>query len=363
MTAIWHDDGQGWRALAPTGFPAEAALHDLVERAPQLLPLSGSPRLVVVGREVVLGSGKADLLAIEPSGRLAIIEIKLAHNAEARRAVVAQVLAYAAFLRGWDAADLEAQILAKHLSVRGYANLAEAAAAADQEGAFDAAAFAANLGDCLATGGFRLVFVLDEAPADLVRLVGYLETVADRLTIDLVTVASYAIGGAQALVPRRVETGNPSAVTQPTPPGPPGKKQGKPPAAGAKGWLANGSDDFAEAIAVAPAGHRPLLTTLCDWARGLEGRGWVKLATYHGTADRLTLLPRLPGEDAGLVTIWNAQGVPSLSLWRSVFDRLAPASIPAVEAAIAPVPLGQGRVVSAITPAVLDALAAAYAEA
>src|SRR5437763_1838734 len=45
------------------------------------------PRLIVVGREVQLGSGRADLIAIEPSGRIAIIEIKLAWNAEARRAV------------------------------------------------------------------------------------------------------------------------------------------------------------------------------------------------------------------------------------------------------------------------------------
>jgi hypothetical protein len=66
LTAIWHDDGRGWRALAPTGYPAEAALHDLVEGAPQLLPLAGSPRLSVVGREVILGSGKADPLVSGP---------------------------------------------------------------------------------------------------------------------------------------------------------------------------------------------------------------------------------------------------------------------------------------------------------
>ena len=83
---------------------------------------------------------------------------------------------------------------------------------------------------------------------------------------------------------------------------------------------------------------------------GLAAPGWVKLAAYHGTAGRLTLLPRLPGADAGLVTIWNDKGVPSLSLWRSVFARLVPASIPQVEAASAPATLGQSKVVSQITP-------------
>ncbi|MGA7087967.1 MAG: hypothetical protein WB116_06790 [Candidatus Dormiibacterota bacterium] len=52
----------------------------------------------MLGREVHLGSGYADLLAIAPTGDLAIIELKLASNAESRRAVVAQVLSYAAFL-------------------------------------------------------------------------------------------------------------------------------------------------------------------------------------------------------------------------------------------------------------------------
>ena len=59
MTAIWHNDGASWRLLAPTGFPDEAALHSLAEEAPQLLPLAGAPQLVVVGREVQLGTREA----------------------------------------------------------------------------------------------------------------------------------------------------------------------------------------------------------------------------------------------------------------------------------------------------------------
>ena len=101
MTAIWQNNGTGWHLLVPRGFPNEASLHDLVEQAPHLLPLAGNPRLIVIGREVQLVNGFADLIAIEPNGRITVIEIKLARNAEARRAVIAQVLAYAAsFSRG-----------------------------------------------------------------------------------------------------------------------------------------------------------------------------------------------------------------------------------------------------------------------
>ncbi len=111
MTAIWQNDGTDWHLLVPTGFPNEATLHTLVEDAPHLLPLAGTPRLIVLRREVQLGIGYADLIAIEPGGRIAVIEIKLARNAEARRAVIAQVLAYAAYLWGLDQRVLEQDIL------------------------------------------------------------------------------------------------------------------------------------------------------------------------------------------------------------------------------------------------------------
>ena len=51
MTAIWRDDGTGCRLLAPTGFRNEQTLHDLAEETPQILPLAGDPRLVVVGKD------------------------------------------------------------------------------------------------------------------------------------------------------------------------------------------------------------------------------------------------------------------------------------------------------------------------
>src|SRR4051794_10852971 len=100
MSSIWTSGEHGWTLLAPSGFPDEATLQSLVEDAPELLPLAGEPRLVVLGREVPIGGGYSDLIAVEPSGRLVVIEVKLASNAESRRAVVAQILGYAAFLRG-----------------------------------------------------------------------------------------------------------------------------------------------------------------------------------------------------------------------------------------------------------------------
>ena len=353
MTAIWHNGGSGWDLLAPAGFPSEAALHNLVEEAPHLLPLAGSPRLSVVGREVLLGGNYADLIAVEPSGRLVVVEIKLKKSAEARRAVVAQILTYAAYLRGMDPARLEGEVLAQHLKTRYYERLADAVSGDDQTGSFDAVAFGEGLSQSLAAGHFRLVLVLDEAPTELVRLVGYLEAVTEGLLIDLITVASYDVSGSTVIVPQRVDperpVGNPIKASAST-------------TTKTTGRYVEGAKDFADAIPLAPPASHDALRRLTDWAALLEKEGLVKLGTYHGTTGRWTLLPRLRATDSGLVTIWN-DGSAYLQLWRSVFEKRAPEHLLLVEEFIKPLPVGQGTVVKALDDALLALLTEAYREA
>ena len=354
MTAIWQNDASGWRLLSPSGFPAEAALHELVEQAPHILPLAGSPRLIVLGREVLLGGNYADLIAVEPSGRLAVIEIKLARNAEARRAVIAQILTYAAYLRGMAVEALERDVLGPHLRRRGYDGLSSAAAANDQEGSHDAIAFATELTNSLADGRFRLVLVLDEAPEELVRLVGYLGVVADKLLIDLVTVAAYDIGGSQVVVPQRVEPEQ--RVVRPA---------GMAPIDPPQGHYVEGVDDFEAAIDEAPVGLRPLLRRLTGWARNLEREGLVKLGTYHAKSRMITLLPRLPADNVGLVTVYNDRGASGayLQFWRSVIARRAPLSLGRLEELAAPARIGQGTTTKEVSDQLLEELTAAYREA
>jgi hypothetical protein len=148
--------------MSASGYPSEKALHDLVEEAPSVLPISGAPRLTIIGREVQLGSGYADLLAVGADGRPVVIEIKLATNSEARRAVIAQVLAYAAVLYGMKSDELERKC-ANYLQTRHLTDITAAVASEDQTSDFDAETFAANLGSNLETGQLRVVVVLDEA--------------------------------------------------------------------------------------------------------------------------------------------------------------------------------------------------------
>ncbi len=352
---IWNNAGSGWQLLAPTGFPDEATLHTLVEQAPQILPLAGDPRLVIVGREVLLGNGYADLIAVEPTGRLAVIEVKLARNAEARRAIVSQVLTYAAYLNGLDASVLEKDVLERHLRDRGYADLAGAVADDDQVGSFDAGAFAEGLAGSLSQGRFRLVLVLDDAPEELVRLIGYLETVtADRLLIDLVTVSSYRIGDSEVIVPQRVEAERRLIEPRPTTPIPPD----------GAGRLIDGVEDFDASIAAVREEQRPALQRLRDWAVALHREGLVGLKTYHTKhPNRLSQLPRFADENVGLVTIYNNNGNAAIQTWAKVFERRAPESLPVVEEIIAPAPLGHGTYVPTISDELLAALTGAYREA
>jgi hypothetical protein len=355
MSAIWRRQADEWRPLLPSGFSNEEALHDLVEEAPHLLPLSGDPTLVVVGREVALGSGYADLVAVEADGRLAVIEIKLRRNAEARRAVVAQVLMYAAFLKGVDATALKSEVLASHIARRPFASLADAAREADQTGGFDQQDFDAALDDCLATGAFRLVLVLDEAPAELVQLVGYLESISAGVILDLITVSTYAVGDEHILVPQRVdpEHSPPLAVVRVAGTSGRSGRSNKP-------KPIDGSDQFRQAIERANGSARETLRGLLAWAEELERRGLATLKSVLGD-DRQILLVWLPGEKAGLVSVWNDNGA-SISLWRSVFARHAWEHIEAIEE-LSGKGMGQGSTVANPSQELLDLLTAAYESA
>ena len=354
MTGIWTNSSEGWTLESPRTFDDEGTLHRLVMENPEFLPLAGSPRLTVLGSEVELGTGYPDIFAIESSGRPVIIEVKLARNPESRRAIVSQILAYAAFLHGFAVEALEQGPLHRHLADAGHESILDAVQAQHQDGAVDPESFITSLQECLDTGGFRLVFVLDEVPAELERVVAYLETVTVReLTIDLITLRMYEINGTRVALPQRVL---PDLRTRSPYVGPGRSRSGA-----SKGVLSEGSDVFRTSIGGATEENRAVFDRLISWAENLADLPNVRLFTNSGS-EQTMLLPRIMPDNVGLVTIWNYNCQPSISVFRSVFERRAPNSIDSVESAISPVKLGRGNVIYSITPEVLEALGAAYQE-
>ncbi|MCQ3804883.1 MAG: hypothetical protein OXC98_05255 [bacterium] len=347
MSGIWTQSDDGWSLSSPEGFADEATLHDLIEKTPEMLPLSGTPALVILGREVLLGSGYADLLGVETSGRPVIVEVKLAYNNEARRAVVAQILAYAASLHGMSRQQLEDRVR-NQLRQRDHATLVDAVRST-QEDAFDVDEFTAAVDEHLREGRFRLVFVLDDVPAELMTLVAYLEHVTDKLVIDLVAVNSFNVGGTFAVLPQRVTPERHEVTVE--------KTRSKD-----SGTLYRGSDRFETSIQQAPPQSHEALHRLLEWAHDLEKRGYVTLETYEGKgAKRFTLLPRLIVERRGLVTIWNDGGA-SIQFWRSVFERKAPDTIERI-GQLAKTRVGQGNTIREYGEELLEALTEAYKQA
>lgn len=352
MGGVWgaNPDG-GWRPLPASGFTNETELHDLIEQTPEMLPLAGSPTLAVLGREVRCGRGLADLLAVETStGRPVIIELKLAANTD-RRQVLTQVLGYAAYLRRLDVGGFT-QLVSGHLQKRQLASVEMAARAAAQDPSFDAAEFEAGLDSSLREGRVRCVVVLDAVPADVLELVGYLQEVTnDHLSLDAVCVTSYDIGNRRVLVPRLVEP-DLSQITAAS------AGLGVPPSTSE---INKGGAEFAAAIDEAPADQQAELRRLFTWAAGVEEDGLAVLYTSKGKG-RWVLNLRLPGQERGMVVLWNENGA-FLSPYRTVFLSEAPMALDALDAK-APGQIGQGNYIKCnYDDALLALLRAAYVEA
>jgi hypothetical protein len=120
----------------------------------------------------------------------------------------------------------------------------------------------------------------------------------------------------------------------------------------------DGGADFEQTIETLAPELRPKVTRLFRWAKHLETDGLATLWGSHGP-QYTTLLPYPKGHDAGLVTVVSDDAV---WLWRSVFEKRAPNSIPLVEAALGG-PLKQGGIVLDPSDQLLAAVANAYAEA
>jgi hypothetical protein len=97
--------------LVAEDFDVEAQLQSLLEEHPDLV-LAGSDdesgtRVWTIGYEVPTDAGSIDLLMLDSTARLWVVETKLVRNPEIKKQVVGQVLGYASCAAEWSATDLE----------------------------------------------------------------------------------------------------------------------------------------------------------------------------------------------------------------------------------------------------------------
>lgn len=199
-------------------YDAEAELQELLAGHVDLLPgaqinQDSPPRWLLVKREAGIpnqeGGGawwSVDHLLVDQDAVPTFVEVKRASDTRARREVVAQMLDYAANgsafwqpeqLRAWFEAD-DPEAATEHLITW--------LDSADDDPEEVAARFWDAVGANLREGKIRLVFVADEIPATLQRLVEFLNEQMPRVEVLAVEIRQYRAAGSKsgALVSRVV---------------------------------------------------------------------------------------------------------------------------------------------------------------
>jgi hypothetical protein len=169
------------RALAETdtgviplevdAFADEATLQGLLARFPELV-LAGRgdderPKIWTIGLEVAVPSGAVDLVLLDATGRVWVVETKLAKNPEVRKHVVGQVLAYASDIATWTADDIST-IASRHLDGRELADLID-----ESLGEGKGEEVIERTADRLAAGNLTSLIVVDDFNSVLRRLVEF----------------------------------------------------------------------------------------------------------------------------------------------------------------------------------------------
>jgi len=197
--------------LAEESYNSESLLQELLAKYPNLL--SGNQdqprRWLLIKREMGIPDGEntsdrwsLDHLFLDQDGIPTLVEVKRATDTRIRREVVGQMLDYAAnAIVYWPVEKIQAEIeaiaarqgLDLDMVIQGF--LGEEC---------DILEFWQRVKDNLLSGRVRLIFVADEIPRELQRIVEFLNQQMSRAEIYAIEIKQYAGEGIKSLVPRTV---------------------------------------------------------------------------------------------------------------------------------------------------------------
>lgn len=201
--------------LDSSDFAFEKDIEALIESCPEAVAAEDDTAATrFVARQVALGAGIADVVLLDGDMRLTLVEVKRGQNAEARREVVGQAFDYVSAL-----ADMTFEEVDRCMA----GALAQAVAAfagddveADEEARDPVETLRRSCAANLRAGRIRVAVVVDDAPADLQRIIGYLARRAN-LDIRLITLTQYKLpDGTTAVVPRVLVTASETAISEGT---------------------------------------------------------------------------------------------------------------------------------------------------
>ena len=213
-------------SLTERPFQTEDLLQKLIGQHPELLagdqmrpndPL----RWILVRREAPIEGWAVDHLLLDQEARPTLVEVKRGSNREIRRNIVGQMLDYAATAASVWSGDGVRRAFEEDAAKRGIEPLDELSnlLAHDEEQDDEewASEFWERVATNLAANRLRLLFVADEIPTELERVVKFLnDQTRDNLEVLAVEVKQYPGGFGQALVSRVIgQAGNGAGNAEP----------------------------------------------------------------------------------------------------------------------------------------------------
>ena len=169
-----------WQLVQSAAYANESELQKLLFEQPSLISVEeareGAGTLVAAVREFPLHIGSIDIVGFTAAGDIAVVECKLANNAEVKRKVIGQVLEYGASLWEMSYEELDQKVLQR--SSKSLANLVKDQTA-DPE--WEEETFRTNIEHALQTGNFILIIVVDEINEELSRIVRFINDAASLL--------------------------------------------------------------------------------------------------------------------------------------------------------------------------------------
>lgn len=211
--------------MAEQAYPAENLLQELLAKYPSLLAgdqidSTAPRRWLLISRETALpfeedGAGRwsVDHLFLDQDAIPTLVEVKRSSDTRIRREVVGQMLDYAAnAVVFWSVETIRSQFEAT-CKAQGYDSEQVIIEFLDAEA--NPEEFWQKAKTNLQAGKIRLIFVADEIPTELQRVVEFLNAQMDPAEVLAVEIKQYVGQGLKALVPRVIgQTKSPSGPKQ-----------------------------------------------------------------------------------------------------------------------------------------------------
>lgn len=209
-----RSDGGGLSPLEEEPFSTEDELQALIAEHPELLDgqqiRPGDPRRwILVSREKGIAESSdtgarwsVDHLIIDQDAVPTLAEVKRGSNPEIRRAIVGQLLEYAAHAsKTWSAVELR-RTFEDSANTKGDDPNEVLGRLLQTDGDLDADLFWEKVATNLSARRMRLLFVADEIPDPLEHVVEFLNEQMPNIEVLAVEIKQFRGGQAQTLVPR-----------------------------------------------------------------------------------------------------------------------------------------------------------------